>query len=263
VQECLLGDDSTWGRRPLVVLPTYNERENLVPIVTEIRTQLPQATVWIVDDNSPDGTGAIADGIAAADDHVEVLHRAGKLGLGTAYIEAFNRALTEDFDSILEMDADFSHDPRYLPQLLDGLNEADLVIGSRYVAGGGTENWSQARQWISRAGNLVARFGLGVKTRDATGGYRAFRRSTLERLHFEHLDLRGYGFQIEVVFQVERRGMRVKEVPIVFVERAAGTSKMSRGIVLEAVLHILKRRLDMLRGVPEPEHAATLEQPTR
>lgn len=260
-----MGDDSAWGRRPLVVLPTYNERENLVPMVRAIRSHLPQATVWIVDDNSPDGTGQIADQLAAEDECVQVLHRAGKLGLGTAYIEAFRRALADGFDSVIEMDADFSHDPAYLPSLVEGLREADLVIGSRYAAGGGTQNWSRLRQFISRGGNVVAQIGLGVKTHDATSGYRAFRRSTLEQLHFEDLNLRGYGFQIEVVFQVERRGLRVKEVPIVFVERAAGSSKMSHGIVLEAILHILKRRLDMLRGIPEPDPDTTgppsLEQP--
>jgi dolichol-phosphate mannosyltransferase len=245
------------ARRPLLVLPTYNERENLVPIVTEIRRQLPEATIWIVDDNSPDGTGAVADSLAASDAGIEVVHRPGKLGLGTAYIESFRRALTEDFDCVLQMDADFSHDPKYLPQLLAGLADADLVIGSRYTEGGGTENWSPVRQWISRIGNTVARIGLGVHTHDATGGFRAYRRATLEQLHFEDLRLRGYGFQIEVVYQVEHRGLRVQEVPIIFVERAAGSSKMSKGIVLEAILHIIRRRFAMWRGVPEPEPDAT------
>jgi dolichol-phosphate mannosyltransferase len=248
-----LSEDRVVARRPLLVLPTYNERENLVPIVTEIRKQLPEVTIWIVDDNSPDGTGAVADDLARRDPRIEVIHRAGKLGLGTAYIEAFNRALIEDFDCILQMDADFSHDPAYLPQLLAGLTNADLVVGSRYTAGGGTENWSPARQWISRIGNAVARVGLGVRTRDATGGFRAYRRSTLEQLHFDDLQLRGYGFQIEVIYQVEHRGLRVQEVPIIFVERAAGSSKMSRGIVLEAILHIMRRRIALWRGVPEPE----------
>lgn len=248
-----MSEDRAVAQRPLLVLPTYNERENLVPIVTEIRKQLPQATIWIVDDNSPDGTGHVADGLAVSDPNVQVIHRPGKLGLGTAYIEAFNRALVNDFDCVLQMDADFSHDPRYLPQLIAGLAGADLVIGSRYIDGGGTENWSPLRQWISRVGNTVARVGLGVQTHDATGGFRAYRRSTLEHLHFEDLKLRGYGFQIEVVYQVEHRGLRVQEVPIIFVERAAGSSKMSRGIVLEAIVHIIRRRLALWRGVPEPE----------
>jgi len=248
-----LTEGPTVGRRPLLVLPTYNERENLAPIVKEIRSQLPQATIWIVDDNSPDGTGQIADELAANDSCLEVIHRPGKLGLGTAYIEAFQRALAADFDCVFQMDADFSHDPCYLPTLLESLDGADLVIGSRYVVGGGTRNWSVVRRAISRGGNMVARAGLGVKTRDATGGYRLFRRSTLEQLHFDDLRLRGYGFQIEIVFQIEHRGLDIKEVPIIFVERAAGTSKMSKDIALEAFLHILHRRLGMMLGRPEPE----------
>lgn len=241
------------GRRPLVVLPTYNERDNIEPIVKAILSYLPQAEVWVVDDNSPDGTGKIADKLAAEDPRITVIHRPGKLGLGTAYIEAFQHALKADFDSVLEMDADFSHDPSYLPILVESLRDADLVLGSRYIEGGGTRNWSWPRRAISRGGNAVARLGLGVKTRDATGGYRAFRRSTLEQLHLDDLRLRGYGFQIEVVFQAERRGLRIKEVPIIFVERIAGNSKMSRGIALEAFLHIIRRRLGMLLGVPEPD----------
>jgi dolichol-phosphate mannosyltransferase len=242
-----------WGRRPLIVLPTYNECENLVPMVEAIHAQLPAATIWIVDDSSPDGTGRIADELAAGDPRIEVIHRPGKLGLGTAYVEAFQRALREDFNCVLEMDADFSHDPRYLPELVAGLREADLVIGSRYTAGGGTQNWSRLRQMISRGGNAVARMGLSLQTHDATGGFRAFRRTTLEQLHFADLCLRGYGFQIEVVNQVEQRGLRIKEVPIVFVERAAGQSKMSKAIVLEAVVYIIQRRLRRLRRVREPE----------
>lgn len=238
---------------PLIILPTYNERDNIVPMVKALRTQVPNATIWIVDDNSPDGTGSIADALASADSQVEVLHRPSKLGLGTAYVEAFQRALSHDFDTVIQMDADFSHDPAYLPELLAAIRYADLVIGSRYTTGGGTRNWSLFRRIISKGGNVVAEVGLGVKVRDATGGFRVFRRSTLEQLHFDDLQLRGYGFQIEVVFQVERRGLRVVEVPIVFVERAAGTSKMSKDIALEAMLHIIRRRIGMIRGLPEPE----------
>lgn len=241
------------GRRSLLVLPTFNERENLAPIVEAIRRELPRTVIWIVDDNSPDGTGQIADELAARDPAIEVLHRPTKLGLGTAYIQAFQRALADDFDCVLQMDADFSHDPKYLPSLLEGLREADMVIGSRYTRGGGTRNWSVVRQFISRSGNVVARIGLGLKTRDATGGFRAFRRSTLEQLHFDDLRLRGYGFMVEVVYQVERRGLCIKEIPIIFVERIAGRSKMSREIALEAALHILRRRIDMLLRRPEPE----------
>lgn len=253
--ESPLTDRPPPGQRPLVVLPTYNERDNLAPIVTAILGHLPQATVWIVDDNSPDGTGQLAEELAARDSRVQVIHRSGKLGLGTAYAEAFQRALGADFDCVLEMDADFSHDPSYLPVLIEALREADLVIGSRYVDGGGTQNWSSVREAISRGGNLVARIGLGVSTRDATGGYRAFRRSTLEQLSYDDLCLRGYGFQIEVVYQVERRGLRVKEVPITFVERAAGKSKMSKDIALEAFIHIGRRRLGMLAGHRKADRA--------
>ena len=231
------------ARRTLVVLPTFNERENLVPLVDAVARHLPAAAVLIVDDNSPDGTGQIADQLTSEREEVYVLHRAGKLGLGTAYVEAFKWALARDFEVVLEMDVDFSHGPHYLPQLVGALDDADLVIGSRYVVGGGTENWSPMRQFISQGGNWVARIGLGIHTHDATGGYRAFRRSTLERLQFDELSLRGYGFQIEVVYQVEQLGLKIREVPITFVERAAGHSKMSKTIVLEAVVHIVRRRL--------------------
>lgn len=240
-------------RRPLVVLPTYNERENLAAIVAEIRRQLPSATVWIIDDNSPDGTGDLADQLAAHDEQVQVIHRPAKLGLGTAYIGAFQRALDEGYDAVIQMDADFSHDPAYLPQLLAGLGDVDLVIGSRYTVGGGTKNWALPRRIISKGGNMVARAGLGVKTHDATGGFRAFRAATLRQLHLRDVGLRGYGFQIEIVYQVERRGLTIREIPIIFVERAAGSSKMSKEIAFEAFLHILRRRFGMVCRVPEPE----------
>jgi len=240
-------DDQQGRERQLLVLPTYNERDNLKPIVTAIRTQLPDAIIWIVDDNSPDGTGEIADELAAADERIEVVHRPGKLGLGTAYTEAFRRALTQDFDYVLQMDADFSHDPAYLPALLAAARDADLVLGSRYTSGGGTRNWPLWRRFLSRFGNAVARVGLGVQVRDVTGGYRVFRRSALESLDLENLGLRGYGFMIEVVYQAEQQGLRTKEVPIIFVERVAGVSKMSRDIALEAFVHIARRRIGMLR----------------
>jgi dolichol-phosphate mannosyltransferase len=247
ILEPFLSDGDGAGSRSLVVLPTYNERDNLEPIVRQVLSKLSGATVWVVDDNSPDGTGEVADRLAAEDHRIRVIHREGKLGLGTAYVTAFTKALSEDFDSLVQMDADFSHDPRYLPELLDALHEADLVIGSRYTAGGGTQNWSALRRAISRGGNWVARLGLGLKTQDATGGFRAFRRSTLEQLDYDDLGLRGYGFQIEVVYQVEERGLRIVEIPIIFVERASGESKMSKGIVWEAIVHIARRRLRMRR----------------
>jgi dolichol-phosphate mannosyltransferase len=251
-------------QRPLLILPTYNERENLEPMVTAIRGHLPQATIWIVDDNSPDGTGVLADVLAGQIDRIAVIHRPGKLGLGTAYVEAFRRALGCDFDAIMQMDADFSHDPAYLPRLLAGLQDSDVVLGSRYTEGGGTRNWSLIRRSVSRGGNIVARIGLGIKTHDATGGFRAYRRETVERLQLDELRLRGYGFQIEVVYQVERLGLTITEVPIIFAERVAGASKMSRGIALEAVLHILRRRVDMIRGLsvfPPSEQPARAAEP--
>jgi len=241
-----LTDGDGPGSRSVVVLPTYNERDNLEPIVRQVLENLPRATVWVVDDNSPDGTGVIADRLAHEDERVRVIHRDGKLGLGTAYVAAYQEALAADVDFLLQMDADFSHDPSYLPRLLDALHDADLVIGSRYIPGGGTRHWSWARRAISRGGNRVARIGLGLKTQDATGGFRAFRRSTIERLNYDELRLRGYGFQIEVVFQVEQGGLRIAEVPIIFVERASGRSKMSKGIVWEAIIHILRRRIRMV-----------------
>lgn len=240
------GADS--GLRLLVVLPTFNERENIAGMVDAIRKQLPRATIWIVDDNSPDGTGRVADDLARQDSNVHVFHRPGKLGLGTAYIEAFQRAIQEGFDAVFQMDSDFSHGPEYMPGMLAALDRAELVIGSRYTAGGGTSNWSLARRLISRGGNLVARIGLSLRTHDATGGFRVYRRSTLEQLRFDDLRLRGYGFQIEVAYQVERLGLRIIELPIVFVERVSGESKMSKGIVLEAVLHIARRRVQRLRS---------------
>jgi dolichol-phosphate mannosyltransferase len=237
-----MSQDRVETAHTLVVLPTYNERSNLVPMVDAVQKYRPGASILIVDDNSPDGTGEIADALALERQDIYVLHRAGKLGLGTAYVEAFSWALQRDFEIVIQMDVDFSHGPHYLPLLSDATHDADLVIGSRYIAGGGTENWSSLRQFISEGGNLVARFGLGIHTRDATSGFRAFRRSTLERLNFGELKLRGYGFQIEVVYQVETLGLRIREVPITFVERASGHSKMSKDIVLEAVVHIIRRR---------------------
>lgn len=248
-------NDGVEPGRLLVVLPTYNERDNIARMLAAVREQLPAATIWVVDDNSPDGTGAIADEFAASDGNAEVFHREGKLGLGTAYLWAFRRAIAEAYDVVFQMDADFSHAPDYLPQLLRSLHDVDLVIGSRYIAGGGTRNWSPVRRFISRTGNTVARLGLGVRTHDATGGFRAFRRSTLERLNADDLNLRGYGFQIEVVDQIERAGLRVREIPIIFVERASGESKMSKDIVLEAMLHIARRRIQRMRGGGGPNSA--------
>lgn len=251
-------DRAEVGRIPLVILPTYNEAENIVQIVHRIRETLPQAHIWIIDDNSPDGTGALADRLAAEDGDLRVTHRPGKLGLGTAYAEAFSQVMNGPYDAVIQMDSDFSHDPDYLPHLLCALKGADVVIGSRYIAGGGTQNWSRLREGISRTGNRVARIGLGVRVHDATGGYRAFRPEALRALNYADLRLRGYGFQVEVVYQLEQMGLSVREVPITFVERAAGTSKMSKGIVAEAALHILRRRLQRMRRALRSPHAVRL-----
>jgi dolichol-phosphate mannosyltransferase len=230
--------------RILVCVPTYNERENLEALVGAAHAALPEADLLIIDDNSPDGTGALADQIAAADPHVKVLHRAGKLGLGTAYLEGFRLGLAQGYDYLFEMDCDFSHDPRYLPDLLAAARGgADLVIGSRYVAGGGTENWGLLRKILSRGGSLYARTILGVKIRDLTGGFKCFRRALLEALPLDRMRTQGYGFQIEMTYRALQAGFRVVEIPIVFVDRRVGQSKMSKAIFLEAMKMVWALRL--------------------
>jgi len=222
-------------RRALVCLPTYNERENLRPMVQAIHRAVPSVDILVIDDNSPDGTGQIADDLAAHDTRVHVLHRAGKEGLGRAYLAGFAWALARDYGLVLEMDCDFSHDPRYLPSLLAAAERADLALGSRYVPGGGTVNWGLARKLISRGGSLYARLILGLAVRDLTGGFKCFRREVLEAIDLPTVECTGYAFQIELTFRAARAGFRVEEVPIVFVDRRVGHSKMSRRIVLEAV----------------------------
>ncbi|MBU6243723.1 MAG: polyprenol monophosphomannose synthase [Actinomycetales bacterium] len=224
--------------RILVVIPTYNERESLPVILERVRRAVPQADVLVADDNSPDGTGQIADDIAAEDEHLHVMHRAGKEGLGAAYLAGFAWALERDFDVVVEMDADGSHQPEQLPALLEALQDADLVLGSRWVAGGGVENWPRSREILSRGGNLYTRVMLGIPLRDATGGYRAFRASTLRRLGLDDVASQGYCFQVDLAWRAVQRGMTVVEVPIWFVERTKGTSKMSQRIVAEALWRI-------------------------
>jgi dolichol-phosphate mannosyltransferase len=228
--------------RILVVLPTYNERDNLEPMVCGILTALPAADLWVVDDTSPDGTGALADELAATSDRIQVFHRPGKMGLGTAYAESFRRALQEEYDYVIEMDADFSHDPDVLPELITAARDADLVLGSRYVHGGATPDWSFSRRLLSRAGNLVARSVLAFPIHDATTGYRVFSRRALAVLHWEGANLKGYGFQIETAYQCYRAGLRIREYPIIFAERRRGQSKMSRAVVLEALAYVFRRR---------------------
>jgi dolichol-phosphate mannosyltransferase len=227
----------------LVIVPTYNERDNLSQIIQAVHRELPQAEILVVDDNSPDGTGQLADEISRTDPKVHVLHRPGKQGLGTAYIAGFKWALEHDYQFIFEMDCDFSHDPRYLPELLAAAQGgADLVLGSRYVGGGGTINWGVVRQLISKGGSLYARTVLGVPVRDLTGGFKCFRRRVLEAIDLSSVSAQGYGFQIEMTYRALQRGFRVVEVPIVFVDRRVGQSKMSKKIFLEALSLVWKLR---------------------
>jgi dolichol-phosphate mannosyltransferase len=222
-----------------LVLPTYNEAENLERIVRVALPELAKATadhhILIVDDGSPDGTGEIADRLAAELEPVEVLHRTAKEGLGRAYLAGFERALASGAELVLEMDADFSHDPRDLPQLIAASAEADLVLGSRYVAGGGVTEWGLFRRMLSRGGSWYARVVLGVPVRDLTGGFKCFHRRTLEGIDYRNTHADGYGFQIEITYRALKSGFTVKEIPIVFRDRKEGTSKMSPRIAIEAV----------------------------
>jgi dolichol-phosphate mannosyltransferase len=219
-----------------LVLPTYNEAENIEAFVAAVRAQLPtSARLLIVDDNSPDGTGALADRLAAVYENVEVLHRDRKEGLGPAYVAGFHHALAAGAGLVLEMDSDFSHDPVHLPRLLRAAEQADLVIGSRYVEGGGIAEWDPLRRAISRGGSTYARWVLGVGVRDLTGGFKCFRREVLEAIDLDTIGSRGYAFQVEMTYRALQRGFRVVEVPIVFRDRQAGASKMDNAIVLEAI----------------------------
>ena len=228
----------------LIIIPTYNECENITPITTAVHQRMPEAHILFVDDNSPDGTGILADSLAEKDDRIQVIHRAGKMGLGTAYIEGFKYALERDYELIFEMDADFSHNPDYLHSFLDAARGgADLVLGSRYVSGGGTVNWGVGRKMISQGGSLYARSILGVDVRDLTGGFKCFRRRVLEAIDLDSVDSEGYSFQVEMTYRTLRRGFKVVEVPIIFMDRRVGQSKMSRDIFLEAIWMVWKLRL--------------------
>jgi len=237
--------------RTLIVIPTYNEKECLPAIVPAVRAAVPDATVLVVDDASPDGTGAVADELAAADPQVRVMHRSGKQGLGAAYLDAFQRALGEPdgWDRLVQMDADFSHEPRDVPRLLAALDAgADLAIGSRYVDGGGTENWHIGRRIISRGGGLYARSVLGVGVQDLTAGFKAWRASTLRGIKLGDVSAKGYGFQIEMTFRALRNNFRADEVPIRFVDRRVGQSKMSGSIFFEALTLVWVLRSRIPRG---------------
>jgi dolichol-phosphate mannosyltransferase len=236
-----------------LVLPTYNEAENVEPLVEAARAKLPpSAQVLIVDDSSPDGTGDIADRLVARHENVHALHRPRKEGLGPAYIAGFRRALGEGAGLVLEMDSDFSHDPVYLPRLLDAARRADVVLGSRYVGDGGVSDWGPLRRAVSRGGSAYARLVLGVDVRDLTGGFKCFRREVLEAIDLDAISTRGYAFQVEVTYRAIQLGFRVVEVPIIFRERRVGSSKMDLSIVAEAVwrLPLLRFGRGRVEGAP-------------
>jgi dolichol-phosphate mannosyltransferase len=231
-----------------VVLPTYNEAQNLDGIVDAILTALPGANLLVVDDASPDGTGRLADALVARDPRVSVLHRAAKEGLGRAYIDGFHAVLARGAGRVVQMDADWSHAPESLPALVGGLERADLVIGSRYTTGGGVRDWGVLRRLVSRGGSVFARLVLRLQPHDLTGGFKAWRRATLEVIDWQRVHSGGYVFQIETTYLASRAGARVIEVPIVFRDRQVGMSKMSRSIILEALIVVLRLRWEELRG---------------
>ncbi|THA58957.1 polyprenol monophosphomannose synthase [Streptomyces sp. A0958] len=222
----------------LVIIPTYNEAENIKPIVSRVRAAVPEADILVADDNSPDGTGKLADELAAADDHVHVLHRQGKEGLGAAYLAGFRWGMEHEYGVLVEMDADGSHQPEELPRLLTALKGADLVLGSRWVPGGRVVNWPKSREIISRGGSTYSRLMLGLRTRDVTGGYRAFRTETLKGIGLDEVASQGYCFQVDLARRAVESGFHVVEVPITFVDREVGDSKMSRDILVEALWRV-------------------------
>jgi dolichol-phosphate mannosyltransferase len=226
--------------RILVAIPTYNESDNIERIVRAVLEHLSHAHVLVIDDSSPDGTGLIADRLAAQDSRVQVLHRPTKAGLGSAYLTAFRWALQRNYDAVIEMDADFSHDPADLPRLVHAAQDADVVIGSRYVAGGSVENWALGRRLLSKAGNLYASLALGLPIRDSTAGFRLYTSRALEALDLSEISTNGYAFQVEMTYRAFRAGLEITEIPIVFVDRRVGKSKMSRKIVVEALLWVAK-----------------------
>lgn len=231
------------GKGALIIIPTYEERDNLPRLVAAIFEVVPQVHLLIVDDNSPDGTGQLADELARTDARVHVMHRAGKLGLGTAYIAGFKWALERDYHRIFEMDCDFSHQPKYLVDFLAASSTADLVLGCRYMKGGGTEDWTWFRRFVSKGGNLYARTVMGLRFRDLTGGFKCFRREVLETIDLDAVRSKGYAFQIELTYRAHLAGFRIAEVPIIFPDRKVGQSKMSGRIVREAMINVVKLRL--------------------
>jgi dolichol-phosphate mannosyltransferase len=232
----------------LILLPTYNEKENIERIIPEILEQDDRLSILVIDDNSPDGTGDIADRLAAEDTRIQVLHRLKKEGLGQAYIAGFKWAIEREYDVVFEMDADFSHDPRYLSDFLENIKEYDIVIGSRYIRGVNVVNWPMIRLLLSYYANVYTRIVTGLPLRDATGGFKCFRREVLEAVDLDDVRSNGYSFQIEMSFRAWKKGYRIKEIPIVFVDRTAGQSKMSKKIIREAIVMVWKLRLWSLIG---------------
>ena len=226
----------------VVVIPTYNERENAANMAKAVCAALPDGELLFVDDNSPDGTGALVDELAQAEPRIRCLHRAGKEGLGRAYVAGFKEALARGADVVIQMDCDFSHDPKDLPRLVAASAEADLVIGSRYVKGGGTPGWPFKRRLISRAGGVFIRAVTGMPIKDPTGGFRCWRRAALEGIDLDTVESAGYSFQLEMNHRAWKRGYRIREIPIVFTDRVAGTSKITAGIALESIKIALRLR---------------------
>jgi dolichol-phosphate mannosyltransferase len=245
--------------RSLIVIPTYNERENIAELIAQVMANAPTADLLIIDDNSPDGTGRLVDALAEQDARIHVMHRAGKLGLGTAYVAGFHHAIDHGYELVFEMDADFSHDPTYLPRFYAAAENADLVIGSRYIQGGGTPNWSPVRKFISGGGNIFARTVLGIPIHDCTGGYRCYRVAALSKLNLDAIRAQGYAFQVEMAYNFWRSGFRWRETPIIFEDRRVGKSKMSRTIFIEAFLWVVRARFTGDKAV---RAHATLPAPT-
>jgi dolichol-phosphate mannosyltransferase len=238
--------------KTLIIIPTYNELDNLRPLLNEIFTYAPETDILIVDDNSPDGTGDLADEIHDQNAQVHVLHRPGKQGLGTAYVAGFKYSIEYGYDAAFEMDADFSHDPRYLPDFLQAIEHADLVIGSRYIPGGDTPNWSLLRRFISGGGNIFARFMLGIPVHDCTAGYRCYRREVLEHIDLDTIQSQGYAFQIELAYRVMKHGFKIVETPIIFQDRRVGKSKMSSKNIIEGFAYVLRTRFSRHSRFPIP-----------
>jgi dolichol-phosphate mannosyltransferase len=240
-----------------VIIPTYNERDNLEPIVGRVRTAVPAAHILVVDDGSPDGTGEIADKLASCDPHVHVLHRAGKSGLGTAYIAGFTWGLENGYQALVEQDADGSHDPADLPRMLAALADADLVIGSRYVPGGTVVNWPKSREILSKVANIYVRMMLGIGVHDATAGFRAYRAETLRAIGLDEVESQGYCFQVDLTLRTAEERLTIREVPITFTERTKGASKMSQAVVAEALWRVaqwgIAKRLGRRRRASRPK----------